>query len=279
MAISPPRDVPPPSFTFGGANAPAESGGSKKILLGVAAVVLIVAGTYLGWQYFAHRAPASPAPVSQPTAHPAQVSSAPATPAPSVKPAAGPAAQPPSSAAKNAQPASDEDDEPATPISPVSSKASPAGKPAAAPLVVKGGTVRGVASKPAVPDTPAPSVIGIAAPSASGPLPNLTDNNAAHPVLQRMNISQGVSQGLLIKKVDPVYPPAALSMHIEGTVQLLATISKNGDITDVKVLAGDSQFTTAAMNAVKRWKYKPYLLSGEPVEIQTQITINFKLPH
>jgi protein TonB len=67
-------------------------------------------------------------------------------------------------------------------------------------------------------------------------------------------------------------------MRTEGPVELMATISRSGDITHVKVLSGDAQLTNAAVAAVKQWKYKPYLLNGEPVEIQTQITINFKLP-
>ena len=67
-------------------------------------------------------------------------------------------------------------------------------------------------------------------------------------------------------------------MHVEGAVELLATISKSGDISHVKVVRGDGQLAQAATDAVKQWKYKPYLLNGEPVEIQTQITINFKLP-
>jgi len=84
---------------------------------------------------------------------------------------------------------------------------------------------------------------------------------------------------MLIKKVPPTYPSNALRLRIEGTVELLATISKNGEITHIKVVSGDSQLTKAATDAVKQWKYKPYLLNGEPVEIQTQVTINFRLPH
>jgi protein TonB len=102
---------------------------------------------------------------------------------------------------------------------------------------------------------------------------------APTPTLQRLNISQGVSRGLLIKQVQPTYPPNALRLRIEGSVQMMATLSKNGDITEVKVLSGDQQLSQAAASAVKQWKYKPYLLNGEPVEIQTQITVNFKLPH
>jgi len=111
-------------------------------------------------------------------------------------------------------------------------------------------------------------------------LPNLgTSDTTVKPKLQTLSVSQGVSQGLLYKKLAPSYPSNALRMHIEGEVQLMATISKEGDITRIKVLSGDAQLAKAASDAVKQWKYKPYLLNGEPVEIQTQVTVNFKLPH
>jgi len=121
----------------------------------------------------------------------------------------------------------------------------------------------------------------MAATGSGGALSNLVDTTETgpKPVLQKMNISQGVSQGLLMKKVQPVYPKTALAMHLEGVVELAATISKNDDITGVKVVKGDPQLTRAAADAVKQWKYKPYLLNGEPVEITTQVTISFKLPH
>jgi periplasmic protein TonB len=122
---------------------------------------------------------------------------------------------------------------------------------------------------------------GIAASVPSGALSNLVGggDTGPAPVLQTVNVSQGVSQGLLIKKVQPTYPRNAMTMHIEGIVELIATISKSGSISSVKVLKGDPQLTQAATEAVKQWKYKPYLLNGEPVEIQTQITISFKLPN
>ena len=104
------------------------------------------------------------------------------------------------------------------------------------------------------------------------------DSNAPAPVLERLTVSQGVSRGLLVKKTQPTYPPSAMQLHIEGAVELLATISKAGDISAVKILSGDPHLARAAVDAVKQWKYKPYLLNGEPVEIQTQITMNFKLP-
>ena len=67
-------------------------------------------------------------------------------------------------------------------------------------------------------------------------------------------------------------------MHIQGAVQVLATISKEGRITTVKILNGDPILSRAAADAVSQWRYKPYFLNGEPVEIQTQIVVNFKLP-
>ena len=93
-----------------------------------------------------------------------------------------------------------------------------------------------------------------------------------------VHISQGVSQGLLLKKVSPVYPPRALQLRKEGAVDLLAVISKEGTISRVRVLNGDSMLAQSAVDAVRQWKYRPYLLNGDPVEIQTQITINFRLP-
>jgi protein TonB len=145
--------------------------------------------------------------------------------------------------------------------------------------MVKGGKAP-AKKKAAAGDADAPSAIGLA-PSDAAPMPTIattSDAAAFKPTLQTLSISQGVSTGLLIKKVPPTYPPSALRMRIEGKVELLATVSKDGDITHIKVLSGDQQLTKAASDAVSKWKYKPYLLNGEPVEIQTQVTVNFKLP-
>jgi len=95
---------------------------------------------------------------------------------------------------------------------------------------------------------------------------------------QTLKVSQGVTQGLLTRRVQPVYPPQALQMHIQGAVQMLATINKEGKITSVKVLSGDPILSRAATDAVSQWRYKPYFLNGEPVEIHTQIVVNFRLP-
>ena len=94
-----------------------------------------------------------------------------------------------------------------------------------------------------------------------------------------IKVSQGVTQGMILKRVQPTYPQQALQMRVHGSVLLQATISKTGSIASVKVLSGDAVLARAAVQAVSQWKYKPYFLNGEPVEIQTQITVNFKLPN
>ena len=67
-------------------------------------------------------------------------------------------------------------------------------------------------------------------------------------------------------------------MRLEGRVELQANVSKTGNISGIKQLSGDAILGRAAMEAVRQWKYKPYYLNGEPIEIQTQISVNFKLP-
>jgi TonB family protein len=155
----------------------------------------------------------------------------------------------------------------------------PATAAAAAPIVIKSGSSQ-VAAKPA-PTPDAPSITGIAPTDSGASLPNLMggDSPAPAPVLQTLSVSQGVSRGLLVKKTQPIYPPSAMQMHVEGAVELSATISKEGNISAVKIISGDPRLARAAVDAVKQWKYKPYLLNGEPVEIQTQVTMNFKLPN
>ncbi len=93
-----------------------------------------------------------------------------------------------------------------------------------------------------------------------------------------LRVSQGITEGMLIKKVAPVYPPRALQMHIQGIVEVLATIGKNGSISAARATKGDATLAGAAVAAVKLWKYKPYTLNGQAVEVQTQVMINFKLP-
>jgi protein TonB len=94
---------------------------------------------------------------------------------------------------------------------------------------------------------------------------------------QRVRVSQGVSTGLLIKRVNPVYPPLARQARIQGQVVLHAVISKDGSITGLNLVSGHPMLAPAAIDAVKQWKYKPYLLNGEPVEVDTEVQVNFTL--
>jgi len=100
---------------------------------------------------------------------------------------------------------------------------------------------------------------------------------AAVPNLQRVRVSQGVSQGLLVHKVEPKYPNLARQAHVQGTVQLHALVGKDGKVETVQVMSGQPMLASAAVQAVREWKYKPYLLNGKPVEIDTDITVNFTL--
>jgi len=93
----------------------------------------------------------------------------------------------------------------------------------------------------------------------------------------RVRVSSGVSNGLLIRKVNPVYPPLARQARISGTVLLQAQISKDGSIENLQLISGHPMLAPAAIEAVKQWKYKPYLLNGEPVEVDTQVQVNFTL--
>jgi TonB family protein len=94
---------------------------------------------------------------------------------------------------------------------------------------------------------------------------------------QRVRVSQGVSTGLILTKVQPHYPDDAKQARIQGQVVLQAVIDKNGDVEELTLLSGHPMLAPAALEAVKQWKYKPYLLNGQPVKVETQIVVNFQL--
>ena len=94
---------------------------------------------------------------------------------------------------------------------------------------------------------------------------------------QRVRVSEGVAQGLLLNRVDPVYPPLPKQAGIQGTVILRAVIGTSGDIQSVQLFSGHPLLAPAAIDAVKQWKYKPYLLNGEPIEVETRVKVNFTL--
>jgi protein TonB len=94
---------------------------------------------------------------------------------------------------------------------------------------------------------------------------------------KKVNISAGVSTGLLIQKTTPVYPPIAKAARVSGTVVLQATISKTGTIQNLKVMSGPAMLQQAALDAVRQWRYRPYLLNNEPVEVDTTVNVVFTL--
>src|SRR6266550_4057984 len=94
---------------------------------------------------------------------------------------------------------------------------------------------------------------------------------------QRVRVSQGVTQGLLLRKVQPNYPPLARQARIQGQVVLQAEISKDGSIENLRLISGHPMLAPSAIEAVKQWRYKPYMLNGEPVAVETQVQVNFTL--
>ncbi len=270
--------APATSFTLGGhATSGQSSGGIKKVLLAVAGVALVAAVGYevlMQWERSGGAATGSVPFGVQPVKT--------VNKAPQVTPSVAPAA-PSNGTSSVASPTPDASAAAAT--NKVTAPPAPApkatgAKAVAAPIVIKSGSSRPTTKSTTNADASAPSMAGIASTGNSAALPNLMggENKAPAPVLQQLHVSQGVSRGLLVKEVQPIYPEGALQLRIEGAVELLATVSRNGDVSAVKTLSGDPQLAHAAVEAVKKWKYKPYLLNGEPVEIQTQVTVKFKAP-
>jgi len=115
-----------------------------------------------------------------------------------------------------------------------------------------------------------------------GGIVNSTANLSYIPKLQavvpqRVRISQGVTTGMLVHRVEPPYPALARSARISGSVVLKAIISKEGTIEDLTLVSGHPMLVPAAIDAVRQWRYRPYLLNGQPVEVETTITVIFTL--
>jgi len=292
-------DLPMFRTEIGTSSTASSSGGSIKYA--IAAVILIVAAGagYVGWEKMHHQSDmdAVVKPVQQPVA-PAiqpQVPSLPIaatdnSPKPSTPTSLGSPAAPSPSAENPVRSEKSSSEKPAAKQpkkaapSPTSEEengsAAEETEDVAPAIVVSGGSHKVAQPAPAtVADATAPAALGIAESKneAISGLVSVTPS-VPHTAPQTLKVSQGVSQGLLVKKVPPAYPQQAVQMKVQGAVQISATITKEGDTTNVKVLSGDPLLARAAVDAVKQWKYKPYYLDTEPVAIQTTITVNFKLP-
>jgi len=130
------------------------------------------------------------------------------------------------------------------------------------------------------PSLPVSSIISIAEVGVPGglgshgfPQPRVVAAPPSGPV----RVSSMVVAGLLIQKTIPTYPPLGKAMHIEGTVALAATISKAGAIVNLRVVSGPAMLQQAALDAVKTWIYRPYLLNGDPVEVETTVNVVFTM--
>ena len=121
---------------------------------------------------------------------------------------------------------------------------------------VPGGTMGGVMG----------SIIG----ASNAPIPKMKTP-------ERVRVSQGVVSGLKIKEVKPVYPAIAKTARVQGNVVLQAEISKEGAIENLRVISGPPLLIQSAMEAVKQWRYRPYILNGEPVAVETTVTVVFSL--
>jgi protein TonB len=115
-------------------------------------------------------------------------------------------------------------------------------------------------------------------------IPGATDDgprilDATHPghIAKPVSVSQGVMEAALIHRVQPAYPVIAKFNHISGPVVLHAIIGTDGTIQKLEVVSGNSILAMAAVTAVRDWRYRPTLLSGNPVEVDTYITVNFVL--
>ncbi|HEY1464677.1 MAG TPA: energy transducer TonB [Terriglobales bacterium] len=94
-----------------------------------------------------------------------------------------------------------------------------------------------------------------------------------HPIM----VSKGVMEGALLQKIVPTYPRVAMMTHTEGEIVMRAVISRTGTIENLQVISGSPFLSRAAIDAVRQWRYRPYELNGQPVEVETQIVVNFTL--
>lgn len=99
------------------------------------------------------------------------------------------------------------------------------------------------------------------------------------PRKEPRKVSSGVQAAHLVRKVNPAYPPLALAARIEGVVSLEVWIDEEGNVTSVEVLSGDRLLREAAVEAVRRWKYSPTILNGEPWPVLANVTVRFRLRH
>lgn len=166
----------------------------------------------------------------------------------------------------------------ATPVpAAASTDSAPVSPDAMAAQLVAPTRIAGQIKKPAPADEPPPAAPAPVGLGDNGAVPGSLFGGAAKVKYapKVVAISAGVADGMIIRKTPPVYPKFAQEAHIEGKVVLKATITKQGTIEGVQVLSGPKILAPSAADAVKTWKYKPYMLDGQPVSVETNITVVF----
>jgi protein TonB len=131
----------------------------------------------------------------------------------------------------------------------------------------------------------APDISGVGTGSGRGPdggVPNGWGNTIpvvipAPPATVRPLLVSRLAEANLLHRVQPTYPPIARQARVQGTVELRAIISKVGTIENLVVVSGHPMLVKSALAAVRQWRYRPYLLNNEPIEVETEITVNFVL--
>ncbi len=141
------------------------------------------------------------------------------------------------------------------------------------PVAAIGGVVGGVPG--GIPGGQLGGVIGGIIRSTPVAVPRAPRPKVVAP--KRVRVSQGVTRGLLVHKVTPNYPPLARSARIQGNVVLRAVIGQAGNIENLRLITGHPMLAPAAIQAVSQWRYRPYRLNGEPVEVETEVTVHFTL--
>jgi TonB family protein len=242
---------------------------SPVMLAGIAALVLLLAAGIFGWKKTRNNAVPPPA-LSAPDAAVAQPVSSTAAGSSSAIPSARPATQ----AGQTAAP-------PNTARTPLSPRVQPDSQSALTDDTAERRTPQLISPTPISTGKPAeasavepPPTLAAPAP-ATGAIakiirtPTVVEPRLATPV------SKGLTGGQLIHRVTPEYPKFAAGMNLQGQIVLKATITKAGTVGKVQLISGDRRLALAAMDAVKKWRYTPHELNGEPIELEKEIVINF----
>jgi TonB family protein len=276
-----------PSFTLGEDTEEKTGGVPKPVLLGGVAVI-VVALTLVAFMHF--RSTPKPQPTAQVSSQPQQQALPQETmPATTAVSSSGEATVPPISQPLTATPKTEPKTGKEVMTKPSAVKTAQVGgtttdsgdqqsEPEPELQVHKLATVNKPKVQVAVAEAAPPTMDALSANAGSGLVGGLMETPVSVPKLvapDRVRISQGVSQGMLVNMVKPRYPEAARSMRLHGAVVLEALIGKDGLVKNLKVVQGHSMLAKAALDAVKQWRYKPYLLNGQPVSVETQITVKF----